>query len=79
MKLVELAQHENWFPSAESKVCTGCMGHPLEWTLLGSLCYLGGGITFNDLEEATYVSESSPCNFFHQFLQVGYTFCLIDG
>jgi hypothetical protein len=35
--------------------------------LLGSLCYLGRGFTFDDLEESTFVSESSHRKFFHEF------------
>jgi hypothetical protein len=67
MELVELGQSENWFPSAEKKDCTGRIGHPLELMLLGSLCYLGRGFTFDDLEESTFVSESSHRKFFHEF------------
>ena len=67
MELVELARSENWSPSAEKKDCTGQIGHPLELMLLGSLCYLGRGFTFDDLEESTFVSESSHRKFFHEF------------
>ncbi len=65
------AQDKNWFPNAE-KNCTGRMGHPLELMVLDSLRYLGRGFIFDDLEEATFISESSH-RFFHEFIITGST------
>jgi hypothetical protein len=77
MELVQLAQNEQWFPSAEKKDFTGWMGHPLELVLLGAHQYLGRGFTFNNLEEATFISKSSHHNFFHELIEIGST-VLID-
>jgi hypothetical protein len=41
--------------------------------VLGSLRYLGRGFKFDDLEEATFISESSHRFFVHEFIQIGST------
>jgi hypothetical protein len=64
LELVAKAQFENWFPKAKKKDCTGRIGHPLVLLVTGSLQYLGRGFTFDDLEEATYILESSHRFFF---------------
>ena len=43
-------------------------GVPLELLVLGSLRYLGRGWTFDDLEEATGISEESHRVFFRRFI-----------
>jgi hypothetical protein len=50
---------------------------PLQLLVMGSLWYLGRGLTFDDLEEATYISESSHHFFFHGFTKVMSTKFLI--
>jgi hypothetical protein len=47
---------------------------PLELLLLGALRYLGRGWTFDDLEEATSISEEIHRVFFHIFIQWGRNF-----
>eukprot|EP00797_Seminavis_robusta_P021439 Sro3344_g347030.2 (377) ;mRNA; r:5289-6419 len=44
---------------------------PIGLLLLGSLRYLGRGHTFDDLEEATAISEETHRRFFHRFIQYG--------
>jgi len=58
MELVHLARNEQWSPSVEKKDCTAWMGRPLELMLLGALWYLGRGFTFDDIEEATFISTN---------------------
>jgi hypothetical protein len=41
---------------------------PLELMILGWLRYLGSGWTFNDIEEATGISEEMHYQFFHVFI-----------
>ena len=44
---------------------------PISLLLLGTLRYLGRGWTFDDLEEATGISEEVHRNFFHAFVKFG--------
>jgi hypothetical protein len=46
---------------------------PIELLLLGSLRYIGRGWTFDDLEEATAISEETHRQFFHVFIKWGST------
>ena len=46
---------------------------PIGLLLLGSLRYLGRGFTFDDLYEATGISEEVHRRFFHVFIQFGST------
>ena len=46
----------------------------MELLVLGSLRYLGRGWTFDDLEEATGISEESHRVFFHRFISCGRKF-----
>jgi hypothetical protein len=41
--------------------------------MLVALRYLGGGFTFDDMEEATGISEEVHHTFFHQFITIGST------
>ena len=45
--------------------------NPTELLLLGSLRYMGRGLCFDDLEEATCISEEVHRVFFHQFILFG--------
>ena len=44
---------------------------PIELLLLGSLRYLGRGITFDDVEESTFISRHDHRDFFHRFVAFG--------
>ena len=56
-----------------SKDATGKPSSPIALLLLGSLRYLGRGLTFDDLEEYTAISEETHRQFFHQFIDYGDT------
>ena len=56
-RFVNTAREENWFPSYENCNALGQVGVPLDILILGCLRYLGRGWTFNDLEEATNISQ----------------------
>jgi hypothetical protein len=43
---------------------TGVASSPIEIMLLGALQYLGRGLTFDDIKEATCISEETHCQFF---------------
>lgn len=64
-------REEKWFPNNDKCDCRGVLGVPLELLVLGSLRYLGRGWTFDDLEEATGISEESHRVFFHRFIKCG--------
>ena len=51
----------------------GRKSSPLELMILGALRYTGRGWTFDDLEEATGISEETHRRFYHQFIIVGST------
>ena len=67
------AKRENWFPRWMGKNCAGRESSPLELLILGALRYLGRGLTFDDLEESTAISEEVHRNFLHKFIEVGST------
>jgi hypothetical protein len=46
----------------------GSRASPIELLLLGTLRYLGRGLTFDDIEEGTQVSEECHRQFFHKFI-----------
>lgn len=73
LQLVEEAKEKVWFPRWSGTDATGRSASPIELLLLGSLRYLGRGWTFDDIEEATAVSEEVHRVFFHQFVSVGST------
>lgn len=70
LRLLRLSRERNWFPRAERKDATGRPGTPLELLILGALRYLGRGWTFDDLEEATDVSEEVHRLFLLDFVKV---------
>lgn len=67
--LMKTIREEIWFPESEKVNALGQVGLPLELLVLGSLRYLGRGWTFDDLEEATGISEESHRCFFHKFIK----------
>ena len=60
----------NWFPKEEKPDAIGFPGSPIELLVLGSLRYMRRGWTFDDLEEATFISEEKHRKFFHEFVKV---------
>jgi membrane-bound metal-dependent hydrolase YbcI (DUF457 family) len=46
---------------------------PIELLLLGTFHYLGCGLTFDDLEEYTAINEETHRQFFHVFIEYGFT------
>lgn len=58
-----------WHPGNVDAMGKPCA--PIELLFLASLRYLGRGWTFDDLEEATAVSEEVLRVFFHKFLDFG--------
>ena len=63
----------DFFPRWKGKSAVGKQSSPIELMVLGSLRYLGRGWTFDDMEEATAVSEETHRCFFHQFIKFGST------
>jgi hypothetical protein len=51
----------------------GVRASPLELLLLGTLRYLGRGLTFDDIEEGTLISDECHRQFFHLFIEYGAT------
>ena len=70
---VEEARAKEWFPRWSRPDAMGKACSPLELLILGAFRYLGRGFTFNDLEEATAISEEVHRCFFHKFIEVGST------
>lgn len=63
-----------WFPRwTSAKDASGKPCSPLELLILGALCYLGSGWTFDDCEESTAISQETHRVFFHAFIQIGST------
>ena len=56
------------------KDAVGRRASPIELLLLGALRYLGIGLTFDDLEEYTAISEETHRQFLHVFIEYGATF-----
>lgn len=69
-QLVRDAREGAWFPNTERKDACGIPGTPLELLVLGALRYLGRGWTFDDIAEATGVSEEVHRTFFVNFVKV---------
>jgi len=46
---------------------------PLKLLLLGTLCYLGHGWTFDNLKEATNINKETHRQFLHVFIEYGST------
>ena len=67
LSLVKEAREDDWFPDYEKYNAIGQKGAPLEILMLGSLRYLGRGWTFDDLFEATFVSQDVHRVFLHVF------------
>lgn len=61
----------DWFGRWQRKDAVGDDPSPLGLMLLGALRYLGRGLTFDDLEEYTAISEETHRQFFHRFIEYG--------
>lgn len=72
-ELVQDIQQSGHFKRWTSKDAFGKKSSPIELMVLGALRYMGRGLTFDDLEEATAVSEEVHRNFFHRFIDYGST------
>ena len=70
---VSEAKRENWFPRWMGKDAAGKESSPIELLILGAFRYLGRGLTFDDLEESTAISEEVHRSFLHKFIEVGST------
>ena len=70
-ELVSLARGEKWFPNREKRTILDKEGICLDLLMLGALRVLGRGWTFDDLEEATGVSQHTHRIFFHEFVAAG--------
>jgi hypothetical protein len=57
-----------WIPKNKGQKCS-----PIELLLLGSLRYLGRGLTFDDLEKYTAIHEETHLQFFHKFIEFAST------
>ena len=66
-KLVNEARDNNWFPQYENYNAIGQKGISLDILILGALRYLGRGWTFDDIFDATNVSEAVHRKFFKDF------------
>ena len=65
--LVTEFRDNDWLPRYERKNAIGQPGVPLDILILGALRYLGRGWTFDDINEATCVSEEVHRRFFKDF------------
>ena len=67
LDLVAEFRDNDWLPKYEKRNALGQLGIPLGILILGSLRYLGRGWTFDDITEATGVSEEVHRRFFKDF------------
>ena len=56
---------------SNAKDAYGTRASPIELLLLSALRYLGRGLTFDDLEEYTAISEETHQQFLHKFIEYG--------
>ena len=71
--LLGMVQESVIFEQCTRNDAVGRLPSPIELLLLGVLCYLGRGWTFDDLEESTSISEETHRQFFHKFILWGST------
>lgn len=69
---LETSDHFKRWRKGNTDRC-GKEASPLSLLLLGALRYLGRGWTFDDIEEATAISEETHRQFFHTFIHYGST------
>jgi len=68
-KLLDEIKEHDLFARWMRPNCSGDPPSPIGLLLLGALCYLGRGLTFDDLEEFTAVAEETHRQFFHKFIE----------
>jgi len=73
-KLLVKVNANNSFRRWMSKDAVGKESSPIELLLLGSLRYLGRGLTFDGLEECSAINEETHRQFFHVFITFGRDF-----
>ena len=74
MKMVEdLKTHEN-FIRWHNKDCIGNEPSDLRLLLMGTLRYIGRGLTFDDIEEFSFISGEVHRKFFCTFIEYGNTY-----
>jgi Plant transposon protein len=66
--ILQLVQENPMFKRWQGTDAAGRSASPIELLLLGSLRYLGRGWSFDDLEEATSISQETHRCFFHIFI-----------
>ena len=66
--LVKVKRSDLFARWVTGKDATGKPSSPIELMVLGAMRYLGRGLTFDDLEEYTAVSEEPHRQFFHRFI-----------
>jgi len=72
-KLLDGTSQHDLFQRWKGTDSVGVPASPLGLLLLGSLRYLGRGLTFDDLEEYTAINEETHRQFFHRFVEHGQT------
>jgi DDE superfamily endonuclease len=72
-RLLSKVKQDNRFARWNRSDAVGLKASPVELLLLGTLRYLGRGLTFDDLEEYTAISEETHRVFFHEFIDFGAT------
>ena len=73
VELVNDCRQQEIFERWMGSDCTGRESSPIELLILGAMRYLGRGWTFDDLEEATAISQDVHRVFFHKFIEFGST------
>lgn len=72
-RLVNRLRASGMFSRWLGKDCVGKPSSPIQLLALGSLRYLGRGLTFDDLEEYTAIHEETHRQFMHVFIKYGST------
>jgi len=73
VKLLEKVKDSELFERWFSIDASGNHSSPFQLLVLGALRYLGRGLTFDDIEECTAISEETHRKFFHVFITFGST------
>jgi hypothetical protein len=73
LELVDQAQSNNLFGRWCGYRTNNKKVSPVELLVLGLLCYLGRGWTFDDCEESTAIDKEVHCSLFNVFIRFGST------
>ena len=71
LKMVEDLKEHEYFTRWMKKDCIGNEPSDIRLLLLGTLRYLGRALTFDDIEEYSFISAEVHRNFFQSFLEYG--------